>query len=579
MTKARVLEAANPVFVKTRTRVRKECVWLFGLSVFINLLVFTQPLYMFQVFDRVVGSGNISTLIYLTVIAGIAFLALAALTELRSRILGRLSTWLAQALGPSILRASGATTIIGRSVGMQGFHDLRTIRSFMQSQAAQGLLDAPAIPLFIIVMFLMHPILGAMTLGGALVLLGLAVLAELRARDAVAMHAKAQTAADRMAETHIINAEVARAMGMDAALAERWNTINAKAIAAANRVNERTGGFLAISRFVRLFLQVAVLGVGAYLLLQGHLTIGGVIAASILLGRALAPIDHLISGWKLLIAARNAEASLDKILRFDKPTPVQIELPAPSGRLDVEAVTYVPPDADKPVLSGISFSLEAGDACAIIGPSSAGKSTLCKLINGVIKPSSGLVRIDGADAYDWQNQGLGPHIGYLPQDVELFDGTIAENIARMGKPDSDDVIAAASLADLHETILRFPSGYHTRIGPFGRNLSGGIRQRIGLARALYREPQIVTLDEPNAHLDHVGEAALLKVLDTLRRRGVTLLIVSHTRKILQACNKTLVLDGGRVRHFGGINEIMGALPAPKGHTQGTSGGSPSSGIS
>ncbi|MDJ0684898.1 MAG: type I secretion system permease/ATPase [Alphaproteobacteria bacterium] len=546
----------NSALTLVRKRVRKEFVWLFFLSAFINLLFFTQPLYLFQVLDRVIGSGSLSTLLYLTILAGFAFFVFAALSEVRGRVLNRLSHWIGEALGPEVLSASTTTAALGHSVGMQGFQDLGNLRRFLQSNVISAMMDAPFTILIIGVLYIMHPWLGIVAASGAVAILILALLNERVAKHALMEGSGYERAAAERAEQQIHNADVARAMGMQPALAARWRILNRAAADKLSGAGDAGNVILNISRFLRMFLQIFILAVGAYLLLGGELTAGAMIAASILMGRALAPVEQAIGGWRFFISARSSLRTIRKLLSLNHNAPPLVQLSAPKGTLSVEELTYFHDGAKAPSLLSVSFSLEPGDVCAILGQSSSGKTTLCRLLVGVVAPGRGHVRLDGAEVYDWQSADLGRHVGYLPQEVELFDGTVAENIARMAQPDSEAVLAAAELTGLHDLILRLPDGYDYEIGEMGRRLSAGVRQRIGLARALYKDPQLVVLDEPNANLDAEGLRALTVVLQTLKERNRTTLIVSHTTGIMASCTKALVLEDGAVRHFGDPNSIL-----------------------
>ncbi|MEM8799895.1 MAG: type I secretion system permease/ATPase [Pseudomonadota bacterium] len=548
----------------THKRVRTELIWVFVISLFVNLLLFTQPLYLFQVLDRVIGSASLSTLLYLTLLAGFAFLVFAVLSEARGRLLARLAVWVSQQLGPPLLRSSMVTTVLGKSVGMQGFRDLANLRNFLQSGTLVALIDAPSVPIFIFVLFLMHPWLGSTALVGAALLLGVGLLNQRLSDNHVRAAGASYSDAEGQAVQQITNAEVTLAMGMDPALTRRWERQHDHALEAQSKAVNTSGILLSASKFVRMFIQAGMIGVGAYLLLKGQLTAGAMIAASILAGRALSPVEQVIGGWRHLISARASLVVVDKLLSIQPRQKPAVTLPPPRGELLVEGVTYQPADCEKPVISNISFALEPGDLCALVGRSSAGKSTLCRLIVGVLQPDRGHIRLDGADLYEWQSAGIGEHIGYLPQSVALFNGTVAENIARMGHPDSEQVIAAAKLTGLHDTILRLPGGYEYEIGDYGQKISGGLRQRLGLARAIYGTPKLLVLDEPNSNLDSAGERGLIQALQHLRSAGSTIVVVSHTAKILSDCNRVVVLDEGALKQFGDASEVLRlAKPNPK----------------
>jgi PrtD family type I secretion system ABC transporter len=408
------------------------------------------------------------------------------------------------------------------------------------------------------VIFLFHPLLGVLAVIGALVMVGLAWLNERLTREPLE---RAQTEARRAArfiDSNVRNAEVVNALGMLPAVTARWARLNDAALGEQARAAQRGSLFSGLTKFSRQVIQLAMLAGGAYLVVEQHVTGGVMIAATILLSRALAPVESLVAGWRNLVEARSAWKRLDQLLKDTPANDPGTELPAPAGRLEVDRVVFG--FGDKAILRGVSFKLEPGEALGIIGPSASGKSTLVRLVVGVWKARAGTVRLDGADVATWPRERLGPHIGYLPQDVELFGGTVAENIARLGVPDDAEVIRAAQRARVHELILRLPKGYETEIGDAGQALSPGQRQRIGLARALYSplrgSPRLVVLDEPNADLDSEGEEALLGALQALKADGVTLIIVAHRPSLLRGVDKMLVLREGAVERFGARNEVM-----------------------
>jgi PrtD family type I secretion system ABC transporter len=366
--------------------------------------------------------------------------------------------------------------------------------------------------------------------------------------------------AGRFLEESVRNAEVVRGLGLNAAVKARWQQVNDCGLREQLAAGSVGGAFSGLTKFSRQFLQMAMLGLGAYLVLDQHLTPGVMMAATILLGRALAPVESLVAGWRSLEAARTAWKRLDSLLQGDGVLP--IELPAPAGQLEVERVVFGHRGAERPTLRGVSFSLAAGEAVGIVGPSAAGKSTLARLLIGIYKPSAGVVRLDGTDIAAWPRERLGPFIGYLPQDMELFAGTVAQNIARLGEPEPMEVIRAAQLANVHELILRLPNGYDTEVGEGGLLLSAGQRQRIGLARALYKQTKLVMLDEPNSNLDHEGHQALVDTLRKLKEQGVTVVIIAHRPSLLTGVDKLLVLRDGMVEMQGPRAEVIARLARP-----------------
>ena len=529
----------------------------------INLLLLTIPLYMLQLFDRVLTSRSEDTLMALSVAAGGAILTLAALEAVRSFVMVRLSNWLDTRLGGEILGSSVINGLArGGEASVQGLRDLLTFRTFLTGPAIFPFLDAPWTPIFIAVIFLFHPLLGWLSIAGATLLFALALLNELATRNLLMLSGGASIKSLREAEAAVRNADVIEAMGMMPNVVRRWSRDNTTMLALQARASERSGGITAASRFIRLILQIAMLGVGAWLVIHDEITPGAMIAGSILLGRALAPVEQAIGSWKSAISARGAYQRMKSQLDAVMPRAESMPLPAPAGRLTVEGLAFAYPGASEPVLRGIAFTLEPGEALGLIGPTAVGKTTLARLAVGNLRPVAGHVRLDKADVAQWDPVDLGRHIGYLPQDVELFGGTVRENIARMGEGEADAVVAAARLTGVHDIVLGLPEAYETDIGEGGAVLSGGQRQRIALARAVFGGPRFVVLDEPNANLDHDGEAALLNTVVALKEQGVTMIIIAHRPSILQHVDKILVLSGGTMQMFGARDEMLARLAKP-----------------
>ena len=539
-------------------------------SFFINLLMLVSPLYMMQVFDRVLSSGSIDTLLLLTLIVAFALMVLGGLETARGRVLSRIGAWIEEKVAGSVIRASLDRRLAGVPIGAEVLRDLGQIRSFFGGQGIQPLFDAPWTPIFVAVIWLLHPWLGMLALASALVLFSLAVINELITRKPLKAASHVTTRAQADAETAIRNADVIQAMGLHNQVIQRWYEMSEKAFerqhVAANRGSAITG----MSRFVRLFVQSAILGLGAYLAILGDLTAGGMIAGSILLGRALAPVEQSISAWKQFIATRASLGRIRKLLGPGEAPRHQIRLPPPRGHLVVDKVTLLPPGARggeaRPLLKQVGFEVVPGSAVCIIGPSGAGKTTLCRVIAGIWRPNAGCVRLDSGDIHDWDRGDLGPHIGFLPQDVELFSASVRDNIARMA-PANDDldrkVIEAAQVAGAHDMILHLPDGYDTQVGENGMAVSAGQRQRIGLARALLDEPKLLVLDEPNANLDQEGELALLSALETMKQKGTTIVTVSHRQGLLRLADKIVVLRGGVLELFGDRDEVLARLGQTK----------------
>jgi PrtD family type I secretion system ABC transporter len=528
---------------------------LFSLA--INLLLLVPPLYMLQVFDRVLASRSGETLLVLTIAAIVALLVMALIDILRARLLAAAGVALDRRLGPRVLDGLLVQTakLSGASF-LNGLRDVNTLRNFLGGIGLMTLFDAPWLPFFLLVIYLFHPLLGTVALIGALVMLGLAFLNERLTRQPLERAQVEARRAGRFIDANVRNAEVVNALGMLPAVTRRWAQLNDAALAEQVRANRVGGAFSGWTKFARQFIQLTILGAGAFLVVSQDVTAGVMIAATILLGRALAPVETLVASWRNLVEARTAWRRLDELLKTTPRAAAHTELPKPAGALEVERAVFALRGAEKPILRGVSFTLAPGEALGVIGPSAAGKSTLARLIVGVWQPVSGVVRLDGADVAAWPRERLGPHIGYLPQDVELFGGTVAENIARLGEPDAAEVIDAAQRAHVHELILRLPKGYDTEIGEAGQSLSPGQRQRIALARALYGKPRLVVLDEPNANLDGEGEEALVRALQGLKESRATLIIIAHRPSLLRGVDKMLVLREGAVERFGSRAEVM-----------------------
>ncbi|MDG5496493.1 type I secretion system permease/ATPase [Niveispirillum sp. BGYR6] len=532
-------------------------------SFFINLLMLTSPIYMLQVYDRVLTARSESTLIYLSLIIGSMMLVMALLEMVRSRVLVRVSGKMDQMLSGKVFDAIFALNLRSPAANRsQSLRDLDTVRQFITSQGPFALFDAPWAPIFIGIVFMMHPLLGLVAIIGALILFALAYVTEVTTKkplNEANMHA---IKAASFAEASLKNSEVLAAMGMLPGIRRRWRVSQEKSLILQAQASDGAGAISALTKFVRLLLQSSMLGFGAYLALEGQITPGVMIAASIIMGRGLAPVEQAIGSWKSFVSARGAYSRLDDLLRTFTPHTDKMELPAPVGHVAVDRVVAMPPGASNPTIKGVSFALTAGEALAIIGASAAGKSTLARLLVGVWAPHSGSVRLDGADVSAWNHEQLGPHIGYLPQDVEIFDGTIKENIARFGEVDATKVVEAAQLAGVHDLILRLPMGYDTLIGPGGIALSGGQRQRLGLARAVYGNPSFIVLDEPNSNLDSDGEVALINGLQRLKERNATVILISHRPSILNHVDKVLLLREGMVEMFGPKQEVIARLTRP-----------------
>jgi ATP-binding cassette, subfamily C, type I secretion system permease/ATPase len=540
---------------------RRAALIIGTFSVVINTLMLAPSLYMMQVYDRVITTGHMETLIFLTGIAALALIVLAALDTLRSSVMVRIGCWLNDRLGPVFLASSIRSQLRGDGCGAQPLRDLAQIQNFVASQGLTVFFDAPWIAVFVTLIWILHPLLGAISLVIAVFLLALSVINEMTTRRANVDASLAQISAMQEAETAVRNAEVVHAMGMHPAIMGRWQARNSDAMAATSRAAERGGILLGITKFSRFFAQILILGAGAHLVIHGELSAGSMIAASILLGRALAPVEVAMAAWRNFSAARISYARLAARLSDFATEVNRIQLPVPKGHLVVDDVSFG--SRERVILRHVSFEVMPGESVAVIGPSAAGKSTLCRLLVGVIAPTAGQIRLDGSEVVHWDSVQLGRYVGYVPQDVELFAGSVRENIARMGPVDEEAVVEAASLAHAHEMIQRLPDGYETQIGESGLRLSGGQRQRIGLARAVYGDPRLVVLDEPNANLDQAGESALSTAIQDLKKRGVALIIVGHRPSTLAQADKIVLLRDGRVELFGPRDVTLQKLRAAK----------------
>lgn len=533
----------------------------FLFSLVINLLMLSSPIYMLQIYDRVLTTGSIETLLFLTLIVGSALLLMCGLDTLRGSMLVRTGCWLSERLAPVYLECGMRARLAGDPSGAQPLRDVTQIQNFIGAQALVAFFDTPWVPIFVAIIWVLHPVLGGVALVSAILLLILGYLNERATRGPSEEANKMQIGCLQQADVSIRNADIVTAMGMVPTVVERWRRANAPVNAALRSIGERSGTLISITKFTRHFVQIAILGVGAWLVTKSELTAGGMIAASILLARALAPLEMAIGAWRNFMSARLAYDRLKLHLQNYPPLAPRTKLLAPEGLLEVEHLTWGPPGA-QPILRGVSFRVEPGEAVAIIGPSGAGKSTLCRFLVGLTQPGAGTVRLDGSELRHWDPFQLGRHVGFLPQDVELFPGTIRENIARMMQDEDDEaVLRAARLAHAHELIQRLPEGYDTLIGQGGVILSGGQRQRIGLARAVYGDPSLIVLDEPNANLDQSGEAALTAALRELKACGAALVIVGHRPSTLAEADKVLLMQRGTVALFGPRDEVLEKISA------------------
>ena len=546
----------NPCFPSPRRRTElKQAIGdcrsaFFVVAVFslaINLLMLTPAIYMLQVYDRVLTTNSLETLLMLTLIICASLLAMSALESLRTIVTIRTGVWLNNRLGPVLIERSVRARLKGESAGAQALHDLAQVQSFIATNGLSFLFDGPWVPIFLCLIWLQHPTLGLTAIAAALLMLVLTMLSDLLTRQPTHTANLKHVAATQQVEAAVRNAEVIHSMGMMPAVIEQWQSQYGTAMTSLLRGSEISGSIQGTTKFIRFFVQSGMLGIGAFLVIKGEMSAGAMIAASILLGRALAPVELAMGVWRNLLNARFAYNRIQALLLQVPPEPERIRLPAPVGRLVVDRLTYVPPGSNRPVLRGVSFQIEPGEALAIIGPSAAGKSTLCRFLVGIAAATGGSVRVDGAELIHWNREQLGQCVGYLPQDVELFAGTVRRNIARMAaEPDDGAVVEAAMLAQAHDMITGLSDGYDTQIGDGGALLSAGQRQRLALARAVYGNPALVILDEPNANLDTAGESALAAALAELKARGTALVIVGHRPSTLAQADKLMWMRDGQV---------------------------------
>lgn len=533
--------------------------FVFALSGLINLLALTGALYMLQIYDRALTSGSIPTLVWLSVIALGLYLFQGVFDIIRSQILVRFGGNVDRNIAPLVHRVVIDMPRYGYSPSdaAERGRDVDTVRSFLSGSGPIALFDLPWIPIYLIFVWLLHPTLGMLTVAGAGVLACMTILAEILSRRFNREMSRSAAMRGNVADNNLRSGDILHAMGMLERAVNRFETANQRHLATQTATSDISGTFASVSKVLRMILQSAILGLGAYLTINGEMSGGSIIASSILTGRALAPVDQAIAQWKGLVAARRGWARIKETLgALDKPE-TRFDLPTPSESLVVEGITTVAPSSGTALLSDISFQLRAGQALALIGPSGGGKTTLTKSLLGIWPVLRGSVRIDGADIKQWSGEFFARSVGYLPQEVCLLDGTIADNISRFD-PDADSgvIIRAARAAGVHEMILQLPNGYQTEIGPAGQMLSAGQRQRIALARALYGDPFLVVLDEPNSNLDAEGEEALAKAIVKIRERGGIAVIVAHRPSALQPVDMVGVIQNGRLVSFGPKDDIL-----------------------
>ena len=526
-------------------------------SAIINLMMLVPSLYMLQVYDRVLSSHNETTLLMLTLMVLGAYLFISALEFVRSFVLIRVGAQLDMKMNKRIYTAAFEQNLkkAGGNAG-QALQDLTTVRQFLTGNALFAFFDAPWFPVYLVVIFLFNSSLGFFALGGTVVLVVLAYVNEVVSKKPLAEASSMAISAGNLATNNLRNAEVIEALGMLPNLMKRWFKLHASFLQLQAEASEKAGVITAATKFFRLSLQSLILGFGALLVLDGKITGGMMIVSSILMGRTLSPVEQLIGVWKTWGSTRSAYKRLSELLAANPPRKTGMSLPKPLGQISVQAVTAAPPGATVAVIKSLSFSIDAGDVLGVIGSSGSGKSTLARLLVGVWPAALGHVRLDGADIYQWNKDELGPHVGYLPQDIELFAGTVSDNIGRFGDVDADQVVLAAKRAGVHELILHFSQGYDTVLGDGGAGLSGGQKQRIGLARAMYGDPSLLVLDEPNSNLDEIGEQALVAAIVDFRKRGKTVVLMTHRSSIIGVTNKLLLLQSGTAKMFGPTAKVL-----------------------
>ncbi|GER21109.1 Type I secretion system ATP-binding protein PrsD [compost metagenome] len=536
---------------------RPLLLYIAAFSFFINLLFLVPAFFTLQVFDRVISTSSHETLLVLLAGTGVALFILLLLDYLRTRLQNVVGIMVDERLSPPVVNAIVERAARAPSgVRTEGIRDVAALRAVFSANGLIAVFDAPWVFVYVFVIWMFHPALGVGAAFSALLMLGLAWLNDRISRRSLETLQNEGRRAAQYVESSLRNAEVLQALGMTQRLLVRWRALQDQIATMQTSASRSTVAFTAGTKAARQAIQILMLALGAYLVLSQQASAGVMIATSILLGRAVQPVEQLVGSWRTLIEARAAYGRLQELSKDFERTEPHVAMPRPEGRLSAENISYRAAGSETLVLSNIVFALAPGEALAIVGPSAAGKSTLARVLTGVWRPSSGKVRLDGADVSYWPREELGPYIGYVPQDVELFDGSVADNIARLDKVDSEAVVAAAVRANAHDMILTLPKGYDTPVGEHGSRLSPGQRQRIALARALYGNPQLVILDEPNSNLDGAGEVALAQAMSGLRQAGVTSVVVTHRPSLIAHVDKILVLAAGRIQQFGPASEVM-----------------------
>lgn len=539
--------------------IKRYVLVMLGLSGVISLLGITLSLFIMLVFDRVLSSRSFDTLFFLCLAAVIALSTASALDGIRNFALGRMADWFMRRLAPNILMRSIERRLIEGNLRSEMLRDLSQLRAFLAGPAVPSLLDLPWMPLYLLVAFLIHPALGLIALIGMLILFGLAYandrLTKKQVRKAAAITTQTMQASDAMMR----NAEVIDSLGMAPQMTARWSRGMTQELDLQEVVQRRAAALMSATRLSRSLIQVALYATAAVLVLDQQLTGGAMMAGSVIVSRLLAPVESVLLHWKTLQVSREIYHRLDSFFALPPLRTTTTELPAPRGQLTVERVSVMMPGLPTPILRNVDFVLAPGEHLAIVGPAASGKTTLSRALLGILRPQGGVVRLDGVDVSQWQREEFGRHVGYLPQDVELFSGTVAQNIARFTQCEDEEIIRAARMAGCHQLILALPNAYDTEIGEGGIRLSGGQRQQVGLARALFGRPRFVVLDEPNSNLDIRGDNALRIALERLKKADVTTIIVTHRQSVITQMDKLLVLQGGAVKAFGPTEQVLRSM--------------------
>jgi PrtD family type I secretion system ABC transporter len=530
-------------------------------STCVNLLMLTSPLYMLQIYDRVIPSRSQETLLGLTILITMLFAIMGVLDYVRGRVAARIGATMQSRLDGRVFKATLRRAVLAseRSRPASGLKDLEAVQKLAGSPVLFAVFDMPWAPFFIFAIYTFHPLLGHLAVAGMLLLIGATLLNQYMTKRPEAEANAAAMQGDAFAETIRQQGEMVQALGMQGAVLDRWQKLRTRALDAQVASSDRVSQFSTMTKTFRYFLQSAMLGLGAYAVLKGEMTAGAMIAGSILLGRALAPVEQAIGGWPLVLRARQGWANLKTLLENTPEGEAPTALPRPRANVEVSQLTVIPPEQQKASLRLLEFRIEPGQALGVIGPSASGKSTLARALTGIWRPAAGAVRLDGAALQHYEPDVLGSYIGYLPQDVVLFDGTVAENIGRMQtQPDPAKVVAAAKKAGAHEMILELPQGYDTPVSAGGARLSGGQKQRIGLARAFYGDPVLMVLDEPNSNLDSAGQDALNLAIRQAKAEGKVVVIMAHRPAGIAECDTILIIDGGMAKAFGPRDEVLKA---------------------